>query len=243
MNNEDDIKAFQLKLLFYRKLRNLTQASLSEKANISPRNYQRIEAGEIVPRLDTICQIASALNVEIYNLVSTQDFSSLKNIYTKLKKIKNTDETKEKSFKGLKDKIHKINEEFSNEMQNINKFYNKHDILTNHPNGNGNTFFATIDGMKFSTQFKKEYKIKKELVNYNIFLNPEHAASCILDLSDKLQTTFDMLSTLKINNKHYLFYKVYSFIGNSKKGPTIYGHMLNITDYKNLVFSNLTNYY
>ena len=48
-----------------------TQSQVSEVAQISLRNYQRIESGEVVPKITTLFQILQALNVTITDFFSS----------------------------------------------------------------------------------------------------------------------------------------------------------------------------
>ena len=74
MSQKHAIDLFITKLLFYRKLRGFSQSDLSEKALISVRNYQRIESGESTPRIETLYNIAKALDVNIEYFVCNLDF-------------------------------------------------------------------------------------------------------------------------------------------------------------------------
>ncbi|MBL4655960.1 MAG: helix-turn-helix domain-containing protein [Bacteroidia bacterium] len=57
------------KIIYYRKLKGLTQEELAEKTELSTRTIQRIESGEVDPRLYTLKSIADVLEVsmEIFN--------------------------------------------------------------------------------------------------------------------------------------------------------------------------------
>jgi transcriptional regulator with XRE-family HTH domain len=56
------------RIQFYRKQRQLSQAALAEKANISITFLSKIERGIKYPTSDTISGIANGLDVEVYEL-------------------------------------------------------------------------------------------------------------------------------------------------------------------------------
>jgi len=56
-------------LRFYRRAKNLSQIEMSEILGISHRNFQRIEAGQVEPRLETLACIAQYLKVPISALI------------------------------------------------------------------------------------------------------------------------------------------------------------------------------
>ena len=49
----------------FRKLRTLSQEQLAEEVNIAPKHLSRIEVGRGFPSLDTLENLAKALNVEL----------------------------------------------------------------------------------------------------------------------------------------------------------------------------------
>ena len=57
------------KIIHFRKLRGITQETLAEATGLNVRTIQRIEAGEVDPRLFTIKSIAEALGVDIEELL------------------------------------------------------------------------------------------------------------------------------------------------------------------------------
>ncbi len=59
------------RLVSLRKEKNLTQEELVERSNVSVRTIQRIESGEVIPRLSTIKIIAKALAVDFESIVQT----------------------------------------------------------------------------------------------------------------------------------------------------------------------------
>ncbi len=67
------------KILELRKARGLTQEELVEKCNISVRTLQRIEMGEVTPRVYTIKTILAALDFDV-NTVSVADDDSAKSV-------------------------------------------------------------------------------------------------------------------------------------------------------------------
>ncbi len=66
--NYDVWQAIGLNILYYRKLQGLTQMELAELCNISRNHIQRIETAACSCTLDTLIDIASALNIPIKKL-------------------------------------------------------------------------------------------------------------------------------------------------------------------------------
>ena len=64
-----DKTAIAKKILHYRKLKGITQEALSELTGLNVRTIQRIESGEVDPRLYTLKSIADALNVSLEELL------------------------------------------------------------------------------------------------------------------------------------------------------------------------------
>ena len=58
------IKIIQYNIKKYRKLRNLTQAKLSEACDISQDYLSEIERGKKTPSLETLIKIARQLNIK-----------------------------------------------------------------------------------------------------------------------------------------------------------------------------------
>ncbi len=56
---------FGQKIIEARKIKDITQQQLSEKANITQNNLSRIEAGKYNPGLDILFRIADALGMEL----------------------------------------------------------------------------------------------------------------------------------------------------------------------------------
>lgn len=57
------------KIIHYRKLKGITQETLSEATGLNVRTIQRIESGEVDPRLYTLKSIADALGVNLEELL------------------------------------------------------------------------------------------------------------------------------------------------------------------------------
>nr|WP_243141701.1 MULTISPECIES: helix-turn-helix transcriptional regulator [unclassified Pseudoflavonifractor] len=57
-----------LNLLFYRRQRNMTQMELAEKCGISRNYIQRIETAASSCTLDTLIDVAAALEIPLYKL-------------------------------------------------------------------------------------------------------------------------------------------------------------------------------
>jgi transcriptional regulator with XRE-family HTH domain len=79
MINGQELRAILGKgIRFYRQQRQLSQAALAEKANISITFLSNIERGRKYPTSDTLSSIASVLGVEVYELFR-HDHSPAKN--------------------------------------------------------------------------------------------------------------------------------------------------------------------
>jgi len=61
------------KLIELRQNNNLTQKQLSEKLEISERNYQRLEANPNNPKIETIQKIADFYNISVDFLLGRTD--------------------------------------------------------------------------------------------------------------------------------------------------------------------------
>ncbi len=70
INSSRLIEFFRLKVIFYRRIRKLTQSEVAYRAKISTRNYQRIESGEVIPKLDTLLDICNVLQIKLSDLFS-----------------------------------------------------------------------------------------------------------------------------------------------------------------------------
>ena len=64
-----DKTAIAKKIIHYRKLKGMTQEALSELTGLNVRTIQRIESGEVDPRLYTLKSIADALSVSLEELL------------------------------------------------------------------------------------------------------------------------------------------------------------------------------
>jgi uncharacterized Tic20 family protein len=64
-----DKTAIAKKIIHFRKLRGITQEALSEATGLNVRTIQRIESGEVDPRLYTLKSIADALDVNLEELL------------------------------------------------------------------------------------------------------------------------------------------------------------------------------
>lgn len=60
-------------LLYYRKLKGYTQGELSEKTTVAVRTIQRIEKGEVQPHLQTVKLLATALDIEVNDLLTLDE--------------------------------------------------------------------------------------------------------------------------------------------------------------------------
>jgi uncharacterized Tic20 family protein len=68
------------KIIHYRKLKGMTQESLSEMCGLNVRTIQRIESGEVDARLYTLKSIADALEVNLEELLPTPNQHELNQI-------------------------------------------------------------------------------------------------------------------------------------------------------------------
>lgn len=71
--NYDIWLAIGLNILHYRKEQGLTQMQLAEKADISKNHMQRIETATASCTLDTLIDIAEALNIPLVKLFEFRD--------------------------------------------------------------------------------------------------------------------------------------------------------------------------
>lgn len=62
-------KTIASKIIYFRKLKGITQEALSEISGLNVRTIQRIESGEVDPRLYTLKSIADALDVNLEELL------------------------------------------------------------------------------------------------------------------------------------------------------------------------------
>jgi uncharacterized Tic20 family protein len=67
--NHMDKSSIAKKIIHFRKLRGVTQETLAEATGLNVRTIQRIESGEVDPRLYTLKSIAEALNVNLEELL------------------------------------------------------------------------------------------------------------------------------------------------------------------------------
>jgi transcriptional regulator with XRE-family HTH domain len=64
---------------FFRFRRQLSQADLAEKARISITSLSDIERGNNFPQAKTLCNLAQALDIEVWSLFRGEDMSDEKN--------------------------------------------------------------------------------------------------------------------------------------------------------------------
>ena len=76
-----EIQYIGLRIAYFRKLRNLTQADLAEKVSINKNYLSHIESGSAhkVLSLPLLIRISKALDVELALLVDLSDFDNSKN--------------------------------------------------------------------------------------------------------------------------------------------------------------------
>lgn len=81
------------KIRHLRKSKNISQETLSEMAEISPRQMIRIELGQSLPTLENLEKIALALNVTVQSLFDNDYYADINTLKNKLyKKIDNLNE-------------------------------------------------------------------------------------------------------------------------------------------------------
>lgn len=64
-------------LKFYRRIKRFSQFDMAEQLEISHRNYQRLEAGEVEPKLETLGQISKILNIPVSSLLCSSQVKVL----------------------------------------------------------------------------------------------------------------------------------------------------------------------
>lgn len=75
MKEDDFIKVLGFKVKKLRKEQGLSQEQLAEKIDKSVDTVSNIERGKVAPRLDTALEIATALDVELFELFQVYDMS------------------------------------------------------------------------------------------------------------------------------------------------------------------------
>jgi transcriptional regulator with XRE-family HTH domain len=73
----DALKKISYVLRFYRRIKGCSQLEMAEILGISARNFQRLEMGEVEPKLETLVRIAQSLNVPVSSLIRNTDQESL----------------------------------------------------------------------------------------------------------------------------------------------------------------------
>lgn len=87
-----------LKIAGLRKQKNLTQEELVERCHVSVRTIQRIEAGEVIPRISTIKIILAAMDEDINQLIDSTSPSHKPNFLKYLLMIASNDSVKTNGF-------------------------------------------------------------------------------------------------------------------------------------------------
>jgi len=72
-----DMNGFAQRLKEIRESRGLTQISLAELVDVSPRVYNRWERGNAVPRLDFLVRLADILQVTLDELTGREDLENV----------------------------------------------------------------------------------------------------------------------------------------------------------------------
>ncbi|QDK37980.1 helix-turn-helix domain-containing protein [Bdellovibrio sp. NC01] len=71
------IKKIGYILRFYRRQKGLSQIDMAESLGVSSRNYQRLELGEVEPRLETLSRISKVLDISLSSLIRVTDSENL----------------------------------------------------------------------------------------------------------------------------------------------------------------------
>ena len=73
INHYDTWVKIGLNILHYRKEQRLTQAQLSEMIGVTEQHFQRLETAYAGCSVDTLIDIANALNIPLYKLFEFKD--------------------------------------------------------------------------------------------------------------------------------------------------------------------------
>lgn len=86
-------KLLGAKIRYIRKTKKISQETLSEMTDISPRQMVRIEMGQSFPTLENLEKIADALDVSVQSLFENDYYDSTENLKKRLyEKISGMDE-------------------------------------------------------------------------------------------------------------------------------------------------------
>ena len=109
-----ELQYIGLRLAYFRKMRNLTQAQLAEKVSINKNYLSQIESGSTSKAisLPLLIQISKALNVELSTLVDLND----------LEKSKREIKAQFEEMKGLFAEMKQFNNELDKMMAEMDKF-------------------------------------------------------------------------------------------------------------------------
>ncbi len=73
---EENLASFKIlfgkRIKYFRELKNLTQEYLAELANIEQSSLSNIERGRVYPSVETLCRLASALDVQPYQFYTVK---------------------------------------------------------------------------------------------------------------------------------------------------------------------------
>lgn len=69
------VKKLGYVIRFYRRVHNLSQVEMAQRLGISERNFQRLELGQVEPRLDTLQKISTLLNIPVSTLLRPTEMS------------------------------------------------------------------------------------------------------------------------------------------------------------------------
>ena len=70
------------RIKYFRRLKSISQEELALRANLNPAYFGQVERGVKCPTIDTLCKIASALEVSPGELLQTTDVPTYSQEYT-----------------------------------------------------------------------------------------------------------------------------------------------------------------
>lgn len=80
----DELQYIGLRISYFRKMQNMTQATLAEKVHISKNYLSHIESGASnkAVSLPLLIEISKALNIELSVLVDLEDFNNSRGVFS-----------------------------------------------------------------------------------------------------------------------------------------------------------------
>ena len=156
---------------FYRLGQGRTQSQVADAAVISLRNYQRIESGEVVPKVTTLFQILTALNVSVTEFFSSFPSEAKQDVASGVSPYKLED--LELIYKTLcqENMVHG-----KMQLEKLQRYIAKGDYGLERENS---VFTSTIEGIDTNDVSKKIFNQEKLKYNYNEFSDMTIAHSVI----------------------------------------------------------------